>query len=271
MNKRNHPYYNQITPTSPNQSVAVHKQNDVPFAPAPFEPFYNPRIANPAQPRWMANENKTFFFAEMFARDAYHRGLGYNIDGYGYIYHPETGNEACGGIISAEVVGSYSDESKNDKIQIAPTHIVNTEDYGLRYAQYTERGEVLDLGPVEHACILGNIDRPEGVFVPTCNTKAMADGMHLLNEMFKIATKDDQDLPIVHDIEDFKNGDIPREMRDCFDRMALETAALNKTAALDADSDHHECACGGNCQCGGNCKCGGKCKCGGTCKCKNNK
>lgn len=251
MNKRNYPYYNQMsTPKTPNQSITV--QNPTPFSPVPFQSFYHPRVANVAQPRWMANENKTFFLSEMFVRDTYNRGMGYNIDDYGCIYHPNTGDDACGGIISAEAIGSYQDEAGNDKVRVGPTHIVNTEDYGLRYVQYTERGEVLDLGPVEHTCILGNIDRPEGIYIPTCNTKAMADGIHLLNEMFKIATENNDDLPIVKDVENYKNGDIPREMRDCYDRVALETAALNKAAALDAKDDYHKCTCGSNCKCNNN-------------------
>lgn len=255
MNKRNHPYYNT------DAAIAHHQPTPAP-TPVPFSnnPFYQPRIADPINSRWMENEKRTIFLAEMYKRDTYNRGMGYAIDDVGYIYSPETGDEAMCGVISAQVIASQTDKDCKT-CMVAPTNIVNTEDCGLRYVQVSETGHVLDLGPVEHTCVIGNINRPEGIYVPTCNTKAMADGITLLNELYRISTEDDRDLPIVHDVEDFEKGNIPIEIKNCAERIGLEHAAMNKLAALEAENDHHECTCGGNCKCGDECKCGGNCKC----------
>ena len=106
-----------------------------------------------------------------------------------------------------------------------PTHIVNTEDAGLRMVSFDAGGyDPLDIGPVEDVMIIGNHARPEGIYVPLCNMKAIADAAVVIDKELK---KYEQSLN---------------------DNML----AANDTKLIE---EAHECKCGGNCQCGGNCKC----------------
>lgn len=112
-----------------------------------------------------------------------------------------------------------------------PTYIVNTEDAGLRMVSFDKNGyDPLDMGPVEDMMLVGNDARPEGLYVPLCNMKAVADAA----------------VVIGRELERYEQGIINEELQSNITKMLNES---------------HECKCGGNCQCGGACKCGGNCKC----------
>lgn len=219
--KRNYPYTFHHAPNPENFGKLNHP---VPvttsITPTPIK-HYQPKVAPVSHPMW--NENTYFIntLEKMFRVNGYDPINGYSIDSDGLIYAPTTGEEATAGVISAMAIGV--DTTKNDdRLTTGSTHIINTEDYGLRYVCPTKDGRMLDLGPVEHACIVGNNTRPEGIYVPICNTKAMADGITMLKEFFNKATEDDRDL-------------IPFE--DC-----------EKLPAPDYNKHEHKCSCGGNCK-----------------------
>lgn len=236
---RNHPYFKSMAPTL---LPPVPKQVTTP-APAPITPAYVPMMACVSHPMWMPKEQEIQCLDTIFEKNnTYGPHRGYEIDGAGFIYTPYTGDDAYGGVIAAHAF----DLGENGEVRWAPVNIVNTEDAGLRYAFTNKNGCVKDVGPVESACIVGNYDRPEGLYVPMCNTKAMADGMEMLKEMIQIATKDDRDLPPFDPIEEIPMNALPKN---------IKVDAIIPVA--------HECACGGECKCGGSC--------GGNCKCKKNK
>lgn len=244
MNKRNHPYFHSVA-----EANSVTTSTGGPYIPVkseaqhPMEPYpYTPRMAQLLSPRWIDNQNYVEYLSEMIHQTGYKKDTGYHIDDHGYLYSPATGDEACGGLIAGMAV--VSDKETSSELITGRTHIMNTEDCGLRHVHMTKNGMAMDLGPVETTCFIGNINRPEGIYVPMCNTRAMADGITILTNLLEEATANDADLPKL-DLVDMTNSPA--------------------SPVPFKDDDHHECACGGAC------KCGGKCKCGGNCKCKKNK
>lgn len=222
---RNHPYAVKVVPVQYNPenfgSLNLPTPTATTTAPKPINHIYHPRMAPLAHPMW--NENTSFIrtLNKMFEVSCYNPCNGYHVDSSGLIYDPATSEEASAGVISAVAIGVDTTKD-SDRMITSCTHVVNTEDYGLRYVCHTKDGKMLDLGPVEHACIIGNNDRPEGVYVPMCNTKAMADGITMLKEFFKVATEDNKDLPPFEDDEELPAPDYHHD---------------------------HKCICGGNCKC----------------------
>lgn len=219
---RNHLYFMNPVP------VQAYPQEASPIVsnPIPCRSGYLPRLADPQHPRWFNNQEFVRGLGEVTRMTGYNSKVdGYHIDDGGYIYQPGTGNEGNGGVIAAMAVASEQDGS-NDLI-VERTHIVNTEDGGLRHVYITKNGSVMDIGPVENTCLIGNIARPEGIYVPLCNTRAMADGAVILENMIKQATENDMDLMPVAELHD----DIEELPMGIF------------------EDDHHECSCGGNCKC----------------------
>lgn len=223
--KRNHPYV-VATPMAPNPENFGTLNFPVPTAttvtPEPIYPVYQPRVAAPIG-HSMWNENTSFIntLSKMFNVSCYNPSSGYRIDSAGLVYNPATSEEAATGVISAVAAGIDTTKS-DDRLITTGTHIINTEDYGLRYVCPTKEGRMLDLGPVEHTCIIGNNNRPEGVYVPLCNTKAMADGITILKDFFDVATEGDKDLLPFEDADELPAPDYHHE---------------------------HKCKCGGNCKC----------------------
>ena len=238
---RNHPYFaKQIPAPIPKQEDFDELPFEVPSATEPYPaPVYNPEIAPLHRPMWMNNEYGIPVLGSLFQNHCYDKNKGYHIDNEGLIYDPTTSKDARTGIISAMAVGIDSkNPNGNNNVICANTHIINTEDAGLRYVHYNSAGEVVDVGPVEHVCIIGNTNRPEGIYIPMCNTKAMADGSMFLEEMIAIATKNDEDLPPFEEdilqpvVEDLSNG-------------------VSNVCNDDHHSKHHihKCKCGGKCKC----------------------
>ena len=196
--KRNHPYTVNIVPIQYNPenfgSLNFHVPTATTITPEPINHIYHPRMAAPlAHPMW--NENTSFIrtLNAAFEISHYNPCNGYRVDSSGLIYNPITSEEASAGVISAMAIGVDTTKD-SDRMTTSGTHIINTEDYGMRYVLPSKDGKMLDLGPVEHACVVGNNDRPEGIYVPMCNTKAIADGITILKEFFNIATEGNKDL-----------------------------------------------------------------------------
>lgn len=231
---RNHPYFknNPMLTSSPSThtpDVIANKDNVPAILTTPTTPLpmYQPRMVDPKNPKWNNDDtilNKLNF---AFEDNSYSSDFGYKIDGIGQVYDEYENLHAGPGVITA-----LSIVSDGNNVDAVPAHIVNTEDAGLRYVRFCNDGTVADLGPVEQTCLIGNVERAEGLYVPMCNTKSMADAAHLLGVMIKESTMNNRDLP------------------------SIEECTVN-------DTHDHECSCGGSCKCGG--------KCGNNCKCKSNK
>ena len=220
MNKRNHPYFNPIV----EEKKPINQQNVV--ACNNVQPVeYEPRMAQPWSPKWIDNQNYVKALGEAMKHSAYLPEHGYCIDNKGYIWDPTSENEARAGVIAGIAIAS--DVNDPNMVITGRTHIINTEDCGLRHVHMNEHGFAVDLGPVENTCIIGNIDRPEGVYVPMCNTRAIADGIVFLNKVMEESIENNADL--------------------------VDTKAKALPSAPFED-EHHECACA----CGGKCKCKNK-------------
>lgn len=136
---------------------------------------------------------------------------GYRIDVDSCIIHPA--NSIFNGMIAAQVV-----QHNPDGFTGYPTYITMTEDAGLREVHFNKNGIPVDDGPVQDVCFIGNDNRPEGLYVPMSNGKAMADAVLILK----------------HRMEYYEN-------------MLMKD--LSEVSLPEA----HECNCDG--KCGGNCKC----------------
>lgn len=225
MTCRNHPYFLNQQPTI-NKPVQVHPNMIVDTYPG-----YNPRLAEPETPRWFNNQEFVMNIGALTRETGYNSAKdGYRIGEDGYIYQPSTDNDANGGVIAAMAIASEK-EYPHDII-IGRTHIINTEDAGLRHVHINKDGSVMDIGPVESACIVGNIDRPEGIYIPMCNTRAMVDGAVLLDNLIHTSMENDTDVN-------------PNEFASTF--IVDEIASL--PAAPFEEGHHHECSCGGECKC----------------------
>lgn len=143
------------------------------------------------------------------------------------------------GIISAMPFITIENANGGYNFKRGTANVINTENGGFRYVDIDPEDEYYnamhDFGHVEHACIFGNVDNPDGVYVPLNSRDAMIDGIRFLDATIRYIDHNE---------------------------MMLE------------ETEHeHKCSCGGHCngKCNGSCggHCNGKCdgSCGGNCKC----
>lgn len=222
---RNHPYYNRKGVSTPNPElsqvpIVIHEH--VP------ELHYTPKVVSMRDPKWLPNDHIVEMLNHAHKDDHYSVSEGYVVDKSGLIYHPMTDTDAHGGIIAAMAFARDDD----DNATYAFTHIMNTENAGLRYVVCpADEANMHDLGPVENVCFIGNQDRAEGLYIPLCNTRAIADGINCLENILEDATKNDADLVPFED-------DIP---------FTMEPPTTIEMPALPTNSTkkNHKCTCGG--------------------------
>ena len=154
---------------------------------------YRPRVVDMHNPRWIENANKISFLEEMFKRDFYNSKNSYNTNNEGTI-EASCHSQSNGVLRAAPFV---IDTENGDRMDYAFANIINTENAGLRYVHFTESGNKLDMGPVDHPCFIGNEQRAEGLYIPLSNTKAIADGILILDELFdRTVTKNPSSIDI---------------------------------------------------------------------------
>ena len=186
-----------------------------------FRPNYRPDVLIPNHTIW---QNSDDLFMDIIAEEfvQYKRVDGYYVDVDSRICRHNTVNNK--GLIAADVLQSTEQtDADHLNFKCAPAIIVNTENAGFRYVRKDPNGNVLyDIGPVTDACIVGNIDRPEGLYVPFGNARAMADAIIILdNRLAKF-----EGIAGVSEL------------------VANEIIAKPKQLP-----ESHECKCGGNCKC----------------------
>lgn len=130
---------------------------------------------SPTRPVWIEDESVLDILETSFNVTEYSPKMGHFVTGNGGIINARSGSAP--GVISAMAL-DY--DANNDKMRAAPAYIVNTENFGLCYTGITKDGVMVDLGPVINTCIVGNVVKPEGIYIPLGNTKAMADGLHII-------------------------------------------------------------------------------------------
>lgn len=190
--ERIHPYFTPNPDHNPiinpmHQSISQEYSN---IPESTSEPAYIPKMACVSKPMWMQNAYRTEFLNSMFSHDCYSRDRGNYIDSTGHVC--DDAGDARSGIIRGMAISIDTDN--HNTLKVGSVNIINTEDAGLRYVHCSKYGTTIDIGPVEHVCVVGNDERPEGIYVPICNTKAMADSIILIDKFLKDATVDDSDL-----------------------------------------------------------------------------
>ena len=77
------------------------------------------------------------------------------------------------GFMSAIAMGDPDIDEGN----FAGCTIANTFNRGFRYVGVDDSNNTVDLGPVITACIVGNVRRPQGVYIPMNNPQAIRNGV----------------------------------------------------------------------------------------------
>ena len=93
------------------------------------------------------------------------------------------GNGMYSGFIPA-ISFSY-DHYKSYPLTSSPAFLVNTINNGMRFVGISDDGGALDYGPVTVPCITGNSQRPEGLYVPLTDMKAVFDAQVFLHNYTK--------------------------------------------------------------------------------------
>ena len=233
---RKHPYYNkpvvvEAKPLQPNVP-----QPTIGTCPAHM---YHPTVLDLKHPQWLPTYDTVDKLGLVSKVDNYHKSTdGYAIDRDGLIFDPIKLDEAHGGIITALACGRDDDGETNSTY----TNIVNTEDAGLRYAHCREDGTVLDMGPVQNMCFVGNRNRAEGMYVPLSNTRAVADALCALENFLDAATENDADLEPFEPIE---NADhLSPVVKDLSNGIPVIVEMPPMSAPVKKE---HKCTCGGKC------------------------
>lgn len=185
--KHNHPiilaYGARMTPRAP-QAMSV--QEDKTFSvrvnekPHPYgvKPVTPVEVLNLSDPKWIESPSLIEELKKSYGSAVYEPCDGYYTEGGGRVRSSDTSLAA--GVISAIAV-NY--DTENEKVNTAPAHIVNTENGGFRYVHCTQDGKMYDIGPVINTCFVGNLERPEGIYIPLANTKAIADGLDMIQNV----------------------------------------------------------------------------------------
>lgn len=173
-------------------SPEVVKDMTVAKMPVPNAPGeYTPHTLDMHDRSWRNNVDylkDLAVLAEAVEPDAIHADSGYCIGRGGKIELVSDNGTQLPGVICGMAVASAFDGKEAGFIDL-PVAIINTEDAGFRYVNPNQNGSYTDIGPVDHACIVGNVNRAEGLYVPLNNLKAMADGKAMLTNMIDNAHK----------------------------------------------------------------------------------
>ena len=169
----NHPYFKEIIRA--NETLSSH---DVPQPACPIVPnsHYIPKVVDHRNPVWIEDESAMLEVINSFRAVKLCDNDGYTVDNHGFIVNYDGEANIYDGIIHAMVIAP----DKNGDVNMADVQIINTENAGFRYV--TGKNEnMVDAGPVQNVCVVGNRERPEGIYIPTSNLKAVADGIVLMN------------------------------------------------------------------------------------------
>ena len=219
-----HPYFTNGMTVNGHGASPINCENAIAVPCNNMESHYSPAVVDSMlkEPVWTNTspercEIVAGFFNRMNAMDGYRVGENCNkiVTNHASMYN---------GYISA--MGVVIGDNGNTAY---PTYIVNTENAGLRMVSFDENGyDPMDIGPVEDMMIIGNDARPEGIYVPLCNMKAVADAAVVIGK----------------ELKRYEETIIANELK------------ANVTKLIE---EAHECKCGGDCKCGGSCS--GNCKC----------
>lgn len=169
----NHPYFKEIIRA--NETLCSHHIPQ-PVCPAVSNSHYIPKVVDHRNPVWIEDESAMLKVVNSFRAVELCDNDGYTVDNHGFIVNYDGVANIYDGIIHAMVIAP----DKNGDVNMADVQIINTENAGFRYV--TGKNEnMVDAGPVQNVCVVGNRERPEGIYIPTSNLKAVADGIVLMN------------------------------------------------------------------------------------------
>ena len=173
----NHPYFKKQNICNGYQECIPTHQSIYPTRPANG---YIPIVVDAKNPNWIEDESTMLDIVNKFKPVKITEEDGYIVDDYGFITSRYGDiSSVYDGIIHAMVI-----TPDDDGAMLAHTQIMNTENGGFRHVTNVN-GNMADSGPVQNVCLVGNYDRPEGLYIPLCNLKAVADGVVLLESYFK--------------------------------------------------------------------------------------
>lgn len=212
--------HSEFHPVSPNEI-----KSSIPQSVNPFQIDSNPTkdlFYNPPMEEIKSKEDKEESFHRLedrFSDSApYCNVNGYVVNPVGGI-NPITFEDDLKGIICAKTFIS-NENPYHTEFDSINTLVVNTENGNFRHISIDDNGNMIDLGHVNHACIFGNVERPDGLYIPL-NQYAINDGVCMLNRFMQEITVE------------LNKGKILEENNHC----------------TNGDCDNHrECSCNGNCK-----------------------
>lgn len=166
------------------------------------------------------DRNESFYNLVDQASGSYCNASGYAVNPTGYI-NPITFEDDLKGLICARAFITNGNPY-DTKYEIGNALIANTENGNFRYVSIDENNRMVDLGHVNHACIVGNAIRPDGLYVPF-NPYAINDGACMLTSI----------------IDKVRNELLDNSEKNC----------IEEDTSCNCDED-----CNDNCMCNGTCK-----------------
>ncbi len=126
----------------------------------------------------------------------------YSDNGHGFKINPY--NDCWAGAFIPGVACADSDMK-----DFAACAIVNTLDNGFVYASVDDNDNIEALGPVVTPCIIGNISKPYGIYIPMNNREAIINGVNMamdfLNTVDNMHVKQVSEKEAMPEIPDNKN------------------------------------------------------------------
>lgn len=195
----NHPYFatRKITPSSTYGTTGVNP-NDEDY----FNIFaedhneikpYEPKTVDITNPSWVEAKEPLPLSPVEFVE--YTENDGCFVGACGRVMQSlrHKDNPVMGNVIHSMRVIPMDDNWKH--VGIVKAQIVNTQNAGFRYVAKNEEGGLDDVGPVEDTCIIGNYKRPEALFVPLSNLRAVADAVHFLEGYMDVSEEEYRNNP----------------------------------------------------------------------------
>ena len=141
-------------------------------------PDYIPMVVNTDRPTWIDDAETVAVIANKFKAIKMNEFDGYHVNDCGVVVSERGDDYNHAGIIHGMIVDLDGDNGSLNRVQL-----VNTENAGFRYVT-NQNGNMTDMGPVHNVCIVGNYERPEGLYVPLYNLNAIDDAITILDAYY---------------------------------------------------------------------------------------
>lgn len=139
---------------------------------------YHPELVDMHKPSWSDGGDRIAKIAKTFTSVRFDDFDGCFVGPDGDICNSVIDDKVKDNVIHAVII--TPNVSDDEEVELTNVQLINTQNAGFRYVTNVDN-RIMDLGPVKDTCIVGNYYRPEGMYVPLSNLKAVADAAVLLS------------------------------------------------------------------------------------------